>query len=204
MSFDVTPEKFLLCATPSAWIEVAVAHQDILLIDHAHCEKKAASSALALLFRYPERHTLVATLSRLAREELRHFEQVLRILQRRGIPYRKLTASRYAEGLRRHVRHAEPGRLVDTLIVGAFIEARSCERFALLAPHLPADLREFYGGLQAAEARHFREYLDLAQSCAAEALEPHIARFAQIEAELVTTPDPVFRFHSGVPVLGAR
>ena len=123
---------FLGSSTPAAWLDRALADLDTLLIDHANCEKKAASTALSLLYRYVDRPQLLHKLSRLAREELRHFEQVLTILKRRNVPYEHITASRYAAGLMGHVRKEEPGRLVDTLIVGAFIEARSCERFAAL------------------------------------------------------------------------
>ncbi|HEX6928224.1 MAG TPA: tRNA-(ms[2]io[6]A)-hydroxylase, partial [Gammaproteobacteria bacterium] len=128
--------EFLAAPTPPAWVEAAAANLPLILIDHAHCEKKAASSALTLLFRYPENSGLVHRMSRLAREELRHFEQVLKLMERRGIAYRHLTPARYAEGMRKHARTHEPARLLDMLVIGAFIEARSCERFGALAPAL--------------------------------------------------------------------
>ena len=114
---------FLPSRTPQAWVDQALAHPEELLIDHANCEKKAASTALNLMFRYVDKPDLLQKMSRLAREELRHFEQVTALMQRRGVTYRGLSASHYAQRLRQHVRTTEPDRLVDTLIIGAFIEA---------------------------------------------------------------------------------
>lgn len=190
-------KAFLACPTPESWIEWALENQSLLLIDHAHCEKKAASTALSLMYRYPDRPRLLNKLSRLAREELRHFEQVLTIMGRRGVEYRHLTPSRYAGKLRGPVRGQEPGRLVDLLIVGAFIEARSCERFACLAPHLDQDLADFYQSLLRSEARHYRDYLALAASADNGAIEDRIAVFRQLERKLVESADVEFRFHSG-------
>lgn len=194
-------KEFLRAPTPRAWLDAALHDLDTLLIDHANCEKKAASSALAIMFRYAEDHALVKRMSKLAREELRHFEQVQQLLQQRDTPMRRLAPGRYADGLRKLLRHHEPARLVDTLIAGAFIEARSCERFAALAPYLPDDLRDFYSGLYAAEARHFHIYLDFARRHVQneKTLMERIDLFAATEAELITSPDPDFRFHSGVP-----
>lgn len=189
---------FLPCATPAAWLEAAAEHPQELLIDHANCEKKAASTALGLLYRYTERGALLQRMSRLAREELRHFEQVVALMEARGIPYRQLAAGRYAAGLHELVRRTEPGRLVDTLIAGAFIEARSCERFATLAPLLDGELAGFYRSLLRSEARHFQHYLDLARSFGGD-IEARIAVFAARERELVESPDTEFRFHSGPP-----
>jgi tRNA-(ms[2]io[6]A)-hydroxylase len=144
-----------------------------------------------------DRPTLLYRMSRLAREELRHFEQVHALLQSRGIPYTHLTPSRYAAGLMRHVATDEPDRLVDTLLVGAVVEARSCERFAGLVPVLPDDVAALYRGLLASEARHFRHYLDLAERCAGGIPQDRLQRLLAADAALVTEPDPVFRFHSG-------
>lgn len=190
--------EFLPCATPAAWIEAALAHPEELLIDHANCEKKAASTAVGLLYRYPERGELLRVMSRLAREELRHFEQVLALMAARGVAYRHLPAGRYAGSLHALVRREEPGRLVDTLVVGAFIEARSCERFAAVAPHLDDELAGFYGSLLRSEARHFQDYLELAKAAAGD-LGDRITLFAACERELIERPDPEFRFHSGPP-----
>ncbi len=192
---------FLHTETPVAWIEAACENVDTLLIDHAHCEKKAASTAMNLLYRYVDNRELLNRLSRIAREELIHFEQVLTLMDERGIAYRHLTPARYAEGMRRHVRTHEPVRLVDTLIVGAYIEARSCERFAALEPHLDdPQLAAYYRSLFKAEARHYRDYLELAEAAAGQSIAERVAFFGEIERQLICSADPQFRFHSGVPV----
>lgn len=188
---------FLPCPTPQQWIENALAHQDTLLVDHAHCEKKAASTALSLMYRYVDNSELLNKMSRLAREELRHFEQVLAIMNRRGVTYCHLSPARYAAGLRQEVRTEDPGRLVDVLIVGAIIEARSCERFAALAPHLDDKLADFYTGLLKSESRHYRDYLKLAEKAAGGPLDERIRQFLGIEQQLIESPDTEFRFHSG-------
>jgi len=190
-------DQFLLCETPDSWVQQALENQDILLIDHAHCEKKAASTAMNLMYRYVDDLELLNKMSRLAREELRHFEQVLDIMAARGIRYCHLSASRYAGGMREKVRTHEPAKLIDTLIVGAFIEARSCERFEKLAPHLDAELEKFYRSLLKSEARHFQDYLMLAEKFADEPIDDRVALFAETERQLVESPDTEFRFHSG-------
>lgn len=191
-------EQFLLCPTPQAWIEQALQHPEILLIDHANCEKKAAGTALTLLFRHVEKEALQYKLSRLAREELRHFEQVAAIMKKRGIAYRPISASLYAQRMHAHIRKNEPARLVDTLIVGAFIEARSCERFYKLAPYLDEELAHFYRSLLKSEARHYQDYLKMAQQYADGPIEERVSFFAAREKEAILTPDTEFRFHSGV------
>ena len=190
---------FLPCKTPQRWIENALANQDLMLIDHAHCEKKAASTALNLMFRYVDRPELLDALSQLAREELLHFEQVLQIMRQRGVTYDHMTPARYAKGLRQHVRTSEPGRLIDTLIVGALIEARSCERFAALAPHVDEELGRYYRYLLKSESRHFEDYLTLAEQYAGGPIEERVGFFKEVERELVESPDSEFRFHSGTP-----
>ena len=203
MSRRETIAEFLPCETPDAWIEEALKHPSILLIDHANCEKKAANTALNLMFRYTERTELLHKMSRLAREELRHFEQVLSFITARGVDYVHLTASRYAEGMRRHVRKKEPGRLIDILIIGAYIEARSCERFEKLAPHLDEELGTFYRSLLLSESRHFTDYLGLARGYASEPIDERLAFFAGIEKALILEPDTELRFHSGPPAATA-
>ncbi|MCK7553113.1 tRNA-(ms[2]io[6]A)-hydroxylase [Marinobacter goseongensis] len=188
---------FLPCRTPHRWIENALDHQDLMLIDHAHCEKKAASTALSLMYRYVDNTELLNKMSRLAREELRHFEQVLAIMNKRGVRYDHLTPARYAAGLRQHVRSDDPGRLVDVLIVGAIIEARSCERFAALAPHLDETLADFYTSLLKSEARHYQDYLKLAEQANGGPVDERLAVFLEAERALVEQPDNEFRFHSG-------
>lgn len=188
---------FLPCRTPQQWIDNALANQDLMLIDHAHCEKKAASTALSLMYRYVNNTELLNRMSRLAREELRHFEQVLAIMNKRGVEYCHLTPARYAAGLRQEVRSEDPGRLVDLLIVGAIIEARSCERFAALAPFLDEKLEDFYTGLLKSEARHYQDYLKLAEQAAAGPVDERVAEFLALEKALIEEPDTEFRFHSG-------
>jgi tRNA 2-(methylsulfanyl)-N6-isopentenyladenosine37 hydroxylase len=203
----VPPELagFLGAPTPAGWVDAASdpAVLPLLLVDHANCEKKAASTALAMMFRYEHHEALTARLSRLAREELRHFEQVRCLMRRRGIEWRRVPAARYAAGLAAVVRGLEPDRLVDRLIVGAFIEARSCERFALLAPRLDEELARFYVGLLAAEARHFHHYLELAREFAGDGLEARIGEIRDVENRYATGPDIELRFHSGPPQLAA-
>jgi len=193
-------DEFVGCATPAAWLDAAVADLEILLLDHAHCERKAATNALALMHRYPDDPQLLDKLSRLAREELRHFEQVLKVMRARGLRYRRFAPARYGAALHALVRDHEPAKRIDTLVLGAFIEARSCERFMRLAPRLPAELGEFYRGLCAAESRHYGDYLMLAAR-GADPVEvtARIAVFRAREAELIGSPDAQLRFHSGVP-----
>ncbi len=193
---------FLRCPTPQEWVRVAVAEIPTLLIDHANCEKKAASNAMSMMYRYVDKPDLLEKLSQLAREELLHFEQVVGFMRNRNISYHHLGPARYATGLREHIRTHEPARLVDILIIGAFVEARSCERFAAVAPLLDADLQKFYVSLLRSEARHFADYLELARLYAQEDISPRIEFFAELEAQLIRTPDPLFRFHSGVPAEG--
>lgn len=192
-------KEFLACETPDAWIDQACQNQAVLLIDHANCEKKAVGTALNLMFRYVDKPELLKNLSQLAREELLHFEQVVEILEKRKIKYDHLSPGDYAGKLRRHVRTYEPGRLVDSLIMGAFIEARSCERFAKIAPHLDEELNRYYTFLLKSESRHFEDYLNLARLYSPEPIEERIELFRQTEKELIQAPDAEFRFHSGVP-----
>jgi tRNA-(ms[2]io[6]A)-hydroxylase len=195
-------EAFFETKTPDAWLDAAGARIPELLLDHANCELKAASTALGFLYRYPERTSLAQRMSRLAREELRHFEQVRAIMADLQVPFERLTASRYAGGLRDAVRDEEPYKLLDMLLIGALIEARSCERFARLVPRLPAGIARFYAGLLASESRHFEHYLGFARSetgFSQSELDERLAELKTIEAGLITNPDPQFRFHSGPP-----
>ncbi|MBB4819648.1 tRNA-(ms[2]io[6]A)-hydroxylase [Pseudomonas alcaligenes] len=192
---------FLGCRTPAAWVEAALADQETLLIDHKNNEYKAASTAMALIAKYNTRLDLINFMSRLAREELVHHEQVLRIMKKRRVPLRAVSAARYASGLRKVVRNHEPAKLVDTLVVGAFIEARSCERFEALVPHLDEELGKFYFGLLKSEARHYQGYLRLAyQYGEAADVDAVIEKVRDVERELIESTDEEFRFHSGVPV----
>lgn len=191
---------FLSCETPSAWLQAATVNQDRLLIDHANCEKKAAATAMNLMYRYTTKPDLLNKMSQLAREELLHFQQVVEIMSKREVRYVRLSPSRYASELRAGISRQGNEQLVDTLIVGAFIEARSCERFASLAPLLDAELKKFYQGLVKSESRHFKDYLELATKYSSSGdISERVAWFAHKEAELISTPDENFRFHSGMP-----
>jgi tRNA 2-(methylsulfanyl)-N6-isopentenyladenosine37 hydroxylase len=191
--------EFLQVKTPDAWLDAVPENLQVLLIDHANCEKKAASTALSLMYRYVDHTDLLHKMSRLAREELRHFEQVLDLMTAQGVAYNHLSASRYAQELHQLVAKQEPQRLIDTLILGAVVEARSCERFVRLVEVLPADIAQLYQQLVYSEARHFTEYLDLAQKVAGHDIQDRVNMFLTKDAQLITSVDSQFRFHSGVP-----
>jgi tRNA-(ms[2]io[6]A)-hydroxylase len=201
--------SLLRVPTPERWVERAVECRDLLLIDHANCEKKAASTALALMFAYAEDLDLADRMSRLAREELRHYEQVARLIRSLDIAPQRLAPGRYAQRLRQLVASTEPQREIDLMICGACIEARSSERFAVLAPALGSPLGDFFAGLHRAESRHFKVYIELAHRAAARhgeafdgaALDQRIEAFTDLEAQLIVAPDEEFRFHSGPPAL---
>ena len=192
-------DSILLNRTPATWLEAAVERWRELLLDHANCEKKAASTALALMFAYPEDRALGAALARLAREELRHFEQVQRMMAALEVPFMRQRPGRYAAALRAHLRTSDPGRKLDLLLAGALIEARSCERFRLLAPRLPAPLASFYQQLEHSEARHCLLYVDFARAAAPDEWRRRLRELSEHEGLLATAPDPEFRFHSGPP-----
>ena len=202
---DVDPQdlanliEFLPCETPDSWIEVALQRQDILLINHAYLEKCAARTALNLMFAYPDKPDLQHKMSRLAREELVHFEQVMKIIKKRGLTYRGLKPSRYAGLMNVEIRKPSDERLIDGLIVGALIEARSCERFAKIAPHLDEELAKFYTSLLRSEARHYKDYLTLAQAYSKTPIDDRVEVFRAIEKKAILDEDSQFRFHSGVP-----
>ena len=189
-------EAILLCKTPRAWIDRALNSLDIVLLDHAHCEKKAATTAISLTHKYPERD-FFSCLSPLAREELLHFEQVSHLLEKRKIPYRNLKSGRYARSLHENVSIAEPNRLKDSLLVCALIEARSCERFVSLAEYLEKPLKSFYVKLCEAESRHCDLYLNLYRDLFKEDYKARLKPLAQLESDLINTPDSLFRLHSG-------
>lgn len=190
----------LASRTDPAWVERMLADLDTVLIDHAHCEKKAASTAIGLIFRYAGYPSLMVPLSRLAREELAHFEEVLRHIRRRGAEYTRLEPSPYASRLMEIVRRQEPFRCLDTLLCCALIEARSCERMQLLAEHLPdPELRALYEGLLESEARHHASYVDLARGLDLVSEEDLMARLEEIarhEAHVVATAPHEPRLHN--------
>jgi tRNA-(ms[2]io[6]A)-hydroxylase len=186
--------------TPERWLAQVRPHLDVLLIDHAHCEKKAAGAAMNLLFAYVDRVPLVRELSDIVREELDHFQQVLDLLERRGIAFRKLPPSSYGGQLAALIRKDEPARAVDRLLVAGLIEARSCERFALLRDALrdeDPDLAAFYGSLFESEARHHGMYVKLAREFADdEAVKQRLRDLAIAEAAAVAAGDSRPRMHS--------
>ena len=196
--------SILRSPTPQAWVVDAVANWPELIVDHANCEKKAASSALALMFAYPEDQALVLGLSRLAREELRHYEQVVRAMAALGVPFTRQRPGRYAQELRALLSSSEPARKLDLLLCGALIEARSAERFSLLAPRMPRPLAALYAGLAVSEARHFELYIGFAQDCDPAQWRRRLSELAAHEAHLATSTDELLRFHSGplAPVAG--
>jgi tRNA-(ms[2]io[6]A)-hydroxylase len=200
VSLQSAPVLNLAAPTDPSWTARALAGLDELLVDHAHAEKKAAATAVGLLFRYPERAALLAPLARLAREELEHFERVLAALAQRGVALRHQPAAPYAAGLHAAVRRGEPERLLDTLLCCALIEARSCERLGLLADGVadadPA-LAALWRGLLASEARHHRAYLDLACAVAPEsAVRARLAELAAHEARVLAAAPPWARLHT--------
>jgi len=198
---------FLGCQTPNAWLDEAINNLDILMQDHANCEKKAASTAMNLMFRYSFFPDLQVKLAQLVREEMLHYEQVLELMAKRGQKWDGLSAGRYAGGLRKEIRTYEPEALIDVLVVGAFVEARSCERFHALAPRVDEELGRYYRYLLKSESRHFEDYLALALDVAQTAkmknpkedIQQRIEHIREVEKNLILTPDDTFRFHSGVP-----
>lgn len=191
---------FLGARTTPDWVAAAIADLPLIIQDHANCEKKAAGTAMNLLFRYEFSYDLQRKLAQLIREEMLHYEQVLGIMNERGQEWRYLSAGRYAKGMLKHKRTYEPAAMIDVLIIGAFIEARSCERFAALAEVIDDErLAKYYRYLLKSESRHFEDYLALAQSLSTENIDERVAFFREVEAELITSPDTELRFHSGTP-----
>jgi tRNA-(ms[2]io[6]A)-hydroxylase len=192
--------NFLYVPTPDAWVSHALGDLGTLLVDHANCEYKAAATGMSLITKYRHLPRLQRLMARLVREEMLHYEQVLLFMERMGVEFRPLSASRYARTLRESVRTDEAGRLVDLLIIGAIVEARSCERFATLWPHLPTSLGRYYKSLLRSEGRHYRDYLTLARENGDErTVNERLTHFLTIDAQLIQSPDQEFRFHSGVP-----
>lgn len=184
--------------TSEAWVQQAIANLDVVLLDHSHCERKAAACALNLMFRYPAHEVLIAKLTAIAIEELEHFEQVNRWLAKRAVPLAPLNAPPYGAGLKQLVRRQEPERLLDSLLMAALIEARSHERLGLLGQHCPEpELAAFYRGLQASEARHYGTYWVLAdQYFERSVVQARLGEMATAESEILATLHPEPRIHS--------
>ncbi|ENV58998.1 tRNA-(ms[2]io[6]A)-hydroxylase [Acinetobacter soli] len=199
--------EFLGCQTPQAWLNEALNNLELLMQDHANCEKKAAGTAMNLMFRYSFFTDLQVKLAQLVREEMLHYEQVLELMKKRGQEWKAVSAGRYAGELRKQIRTYEPEALIDVLIIGAFVEARSCERFHALAPHVDDELGRYYRYLLKSESRHFEDYLALALEVAQTAkmknpeedIQQRIVQIREVEKNLILSVDKVFRFHSGVP-----
>jgi len=196
--------EYLPNRTPDAWVDAALDHQETILIDHATNELKAAQQAMTLMARYPLNLDLQNKMSRLAREELVHYEQVLKILKKRKIKFRTMKASGYAYNMAQHLRSDNKGKMTDSLIIGSIIEARSCERFHKIAPHLDEELEKFYISLLKSESRHFKDYLTLAQKYSEEDIQPRVEFFLQTEDQSILQPDPLLRLHSGMPTTDLR
>ena len=199
MSLSVTTKiNILQQPTSMAWVEQAIANLDTILLDHSHCERKAAGVAINLMFRYPSYQKLVRQLTAIAKEELEHFEQVNQWLEKRNILLAPLNSPPYGAKLKAQIRHQEPERLLDSLLVSALIEARSHERLGLLGQHCPEpELAKFYRGLMASEARHYGMYWLLANEyCDREIVDQRLSEIAKVESEILATLYPQARIHS--------
>lgn len=199
LSLPTVPKiKILKHPTSYDWIEQAIANLNVILLDHSHCERKAAGAAINLMFRYPSYHKLVHQLTAIAKEELEHFEQVNHWLDRLGIPLAPLNSPPYGAKLKSQIRHQEPDRLIDSLLVSALIEARSYERLGLLGEYCPLpELAKFYRGLMASEARHYGIYWVLAEHYGDRTtINPRLDELADFESEILATLHPEPRIHS--------
>ena len=195
--------NFLKVPTPKSWASEARVRIPELLNDHANCELKAASTAMGFIYKYSSFDNLCYKMSRIAREELRHFEQVKSLMKKRRISFDYIKPSRYAKTLRDSIRNNEPERFMDSLIVGAIIEARSCERFYYLMKILPRDISDFYARLVESESRHFLMYLEFAKDHNNQYsldFDNKLKELLKIESEIITKSDSNFGFHSG-PIL---
>lgn len=188
--------------TPNAWILAAQSQLSVLLSDHAVCEKKAATMALSLMKYFYEYPDILQKLSKIAREELVHYEQVLRFHKKMQWDFQPKPACRYAKTLWQAIERDSPYSRIDQLMICAVIEARSCERFSCLAPVIPEPLSTYYAKLYQAEKRHAEIYIDFAaQLVDYTVIQTRLDRILTVEASVVTAPEAIFRFHSGVPVI---
>ena len=198
MTLTLPTIKFLKQPTSQDWVEQAIANLDTILLDHSHCERKAAGVALNLMFRYPAHSKLVRMLTAIAREELEHFEQVNQRLEQRDIALGPLAAPPYGAGLSSHIRKQEPDRLLDSLLVSGLIEARSHERLGLLGARcLDRELAKFYRSLMASEARHYGVYWILSTTYFdRDLVMQRLEELSLVESELLATLHPEPRIHS--------
>ena len=190
--------KWLVSQTSEEWLDQAIENPIEILMDHAHCERKAAGSAVQLMFRYLAEPGLADVLSPLAREELEHFEMVLTLLHSKGKDLLPLPAPPYGSLLAKQVRKEEPERMLDSFLISGLIEARSHERMSLLAAYSPdSDLGSLYGNLLKSEARHFAIYWNLAEGrFQRNIIASRLKELAQIEANILSDLYPKPRMHS--------
>ena len=197
-SGNITTIKILQQPSNPEWIKMAIANLNTILLDHSHCERKAAGVAINLMFRYPSHQKLVYQLTAIAQEELSHFEQVNQWLSRRNIPLAALNSPPYFAKLKSQVRHCEPDRLIDLLLVSAIIEARSHERLGLIGEHCrDPELAKFYLSLMASEARHYGIYWILAESYSDRStITKRLAQLGEYESSILATLHHEPRLHS--------
>lgn len=190
----------LQSSSSTRWLDQVDANLEEILIDHAHCEKKAAGTAMNLLFAYVDNLDLCREMTEIINEELEHFHLVIELLNRRGIPFRRLKPSSYGRKLNDLVRSGEPNRAIDRLLVACLIEARSCERFDFLRKHMDGkdqELADFYHSLFESEARHHTTYVRLAKYFGSESVvKSRLDELAAIEAEIIAEGDRSPRMHS--------
>lgn len=190
----------LKSSSSQRWLKQVDQHLDEVLIDHAHCEKKAAGTAMNLMFAYIENQELCREMTEIINEELEHFHLVLDLLNSRGIPFRRLIPSQYGRKLNDLVRRGEPERGIDRLLVASLFEARSCERFDFLRKHMQGrdqELADFYHSLFESEARHHTTYVRLAKYFApADIVKKRLDELSAIEAEIIEVGEQLPRMHS--------
>jgi tRNA-(ms[2]io[6]A)-hydroxylase len=180
------------------WLKQVKSNLEEILIDHAHCEKKAAGTAMNLIFAYVDNRELCREMVEIANEELQHFLLVLDLLSRRGIPFRRMKPGGYGRQLNDLVRKSEPERAIDRLLIASLIEARSCERFHLLADHVAdRELSDFYQSLFESEARHHTTYVRMAKLFGSDdVVRRRLEELSAIESEIIQNGDPLPRMHS--------
>lgn len=190
----------LKSSSSARWLKQVDDHLDEILIDHAHCEKKAAGTAMNLMFAYVDKQELCKEMTEIVNEELEHFQMVLDLLNRRGIPFRRLIPSEYGRKLNDLVRKGEPERAVDRLLVACLFEARSCERFDFLRKHMDGrdqELADFYNSLFESEARHHTTYVRMAKFFApADVVKQRLDELSAAEAAIIDAGEERPRMHS--------
>jgi tRNA-(ms[2]io[6]A)-hydroxylase len=182
---------------PAGWLPKVLAALPAVLVDHAHLERKAATTALNLE-KYRDLYPRVGELNAIAIEELQHFQLVLALLQARGIPFGQPVPSPWISGLMRAVRQGCRQQVIDHLIACALIEGRSCEKFQVLGEALPAtdpELARFYAGLVESEGNHYANYLLMARAIDDAETDRRLDYFLNLDAELIRQPNPLPMLH---------